>query len=259
MDIAIDIQGFRDLGEKFIPKEIAVVGIESTIIGHWIITPPCAFEELPESSKQENNWLSQYYHGIEWFDGEADLKRVVTQLREIARRTRHIYTRGAEKAVYLQHILSRNISNLEGISPTFKNLSDYESSGCPLHGFRLRNKFHCALHNACKLKRWLVTRENIAPDSQLKIADFVKKKKKNLTQNIVAWLKNNSLVEETVDKGLAKEHTVQENETNNSKNNAKSFSVSYNTRRQLSFESGSGPATANKKVKNYTTRILQGK
>lgn len=250
MDIVIDIQGFRDLCGKFIPKEIAVVGVASPIIGHWIITPPCPFEDLPENVKRENNWLSQYYHGIEWFDGEADLEYVVLQLREIARGSRHIYTRGVEKLLYLQRLLSRNINNLEEISPAFKNLPDCGCNCCPHHGFRQRSKFLCALRNANKLKYWLVTRENsdtvsetTSLEKNTKISDFIKKKnKKNLTHNITEWLKNSP--EE--DEGLAKEERAIQ-EPNNSENNTKSSSAFYNTVRRLLFATES--ATTNKEVK----------
>jgi len=158
MDIIIEIQGFRNVDEKFIPKEVAVVAINATIIGHWIMMPPCPFSDLSERVRRENNWLSRNYHGIEWFDGEANLKYFTLQLREITRQTRYIYTRGQEKARYLCELLSRNVYNLEGISPPFKELPDGEEDGqrCTHHGFRTKAKFLCALRNAYKLKHWLV-------------------------------------------------------------------------------------------------------
>jgi len=42
---------FRNVDEKFIPKEIAVVVINATIIGHWIMMPLCSFNDLPEKVK----------------------------------------------------------------------------------------------------------------------------------------------------------------------------------------------------------------
>jgi len=75
---------------------------------------------------------------------------------------RHIYVRGNEKASYLQNLLSRNIYNLEGISPTFKNLTVEEE--CGHHGFRKFGIFHCALRNAYKLKSWIVVQNNFNND-----------------------------------------------------------------------------------------------
>ena len=158
MDIVIDIQGFRDAEERFIPKEVAVVAINTPIIGQWIIMRPCPFDELSVNSRRENNWLTRNYHGIEWFDGEVNLKHFKQHLREIIRQARYIYSRGHEKVHYLRNLLSKNVYNLEGISPAFKNLPDAEESGhrCTYHGFRAKANFQCALRNAYKIKRWLI-------------------------------------------------------------------------------------------------------
>jgi len=55
MDIVIDIQDFWNVNEKFIPKE-AVVAINATIIGYWIMISPCLFSDLPERVRREINW-----------------------------------------------------------------------------------------------------------------------------------------------------------------------------------------------------------
>jgi len=138
MDIVIDIQGFRDVEENFIPKEVAVLAINAAITGHWIMTSPCPFEDLPVRAKRENNWLTRNYHGIEWFDGDVNPKNFTIHLRDITRHARYIYTRGQEKARYLSNLLSRNVYNLEGISPAFKNLPDFEDRGqrCTHHRFQ---------------------------------------------------------------------------------------------------------------------------
>jgi len=89
---------------------------------------PCPFSDLPERVRRENNWLSRNYHSIE-FDGEANLKYFALQLREITRQARYIYIREQEKARYLSELLSKNVYNLEGISPPFKELADGEENG----------------------------------------------------------------------------------------------------------------------------------
>lgn len=155
MDLVINIQGFRDNCGKFISKEVAVIAIGEPIFGHWIMTPPYLFDDLPEKSKWENNWFTRNYHGIE-FDDETNYEYFALQLREITRQARYIYSRGQEKTHYLRHLLSRNIYSLEEISPTFKNLSEGEENTQRFHhGFRSSgsDKFLCALSNVCKLKR----------------------------------------------------------------------------------------------------------
>ena len=162
MDIVIDIQDFRDAEENFISKEVAVLAVNAAIIGLSILTSPCPFEDLSMRARRENNWLIRNYHGIEWFDGDVNPKNFTIHLRDITRHARYIYTRGQEKARYLSNLLSRNVYNLEGISPAFKNLPDFEDrrQRCTHHGFRTSAELRCALCNAYKLKRWLIIRHS---------------------------------------------------------------------------------------------------
>ncbi|KYN13605.1 hypothetical protein ALC57_14203 [Trachymyrmex cornetzi] len=162
MDIVIDIQGFRDVEDNFIPKEVAVLAINATITWHWIMRPPFPFGKLPERARRENNWLTRNYHGIEWFDGDVNPVYFTIHLRAITRHARYIYTRGQEKSRYLSNLHSRNVYNLEGISPAFKNLPDFGGCGqrSTHHGFRTNVGSHCALRNAYKLKRWLAIRNS---------------------------------------------------------------------------------------------------
>ena len=66
MDIVINIQGFRDVEENFIPKQVAVLVINAVFTRHWIMMLPYPFGDLPERVRRENNWLTRNYHGIEW-------------------------------------------------------------------------------------------------------------------------------------------------------------------------------------------------
>jgi len=99
MDIIIDILGFRNTDEKFIPKEVAIVAINATIIGYWIIMPPCSFSDLPERARRENNWLSRNYHGVEWFDDEVNLKYFMLQLQLHDKPATYIYQRARESSL----------------------------------------------------------------------------------------------------------------------------------------------------------------
>ncbi|KYN17798.1 hypothetical protein ALC57_09902, partial [Trachymyrmex cornetzi] len=185
IDIVIDIQGFRDVEDNFIPKEVAVLAINATITEHWIMRPPYPFGELPKRARRENNWLTRNYHGIEWFDGDVN----------------PIY--------FTIHL--RAITNLEGISPAFKNLSDFGGCGqrCTHHGFRTNVGSHCALRNAYKLKRWLAIRnssdssydslpsencsESDVESEKTNSGNFsikFKNQKNDIFRNIEAWRKN---------------------------------------------------------------------
>lgn len=156
MDYVIDIQGFYDGSNKFIVKEVSVVALEKDYIGHWVATPPCAFEELPGSVRDRNNYLSKKHHGLEWFDGDIPAEQIYAKLRSVTRTARAIYTRGHEKAMLLQAVTSRVITNLEDDAecPAFKDLRP-ESTRCLYHAADARRDFTCSLNRATRLKTWL--------------------------------------------------------------------------------------------------------
>lgn len=163
MDYVIEIQGFRDIEDHFILKEVAILTLGHDYSGHWIAAPPYPFTQLSTRAKHQNNWLSCYYHGIEWFEGDVPYKQVACNLREVARTARRIYTRGREKARLLQDITTRRIINLEEVScPPFKKLPSPDSY-CFHHGVRKEAYFACALNNATILKIWLEKTKELTP------------------------------------------------------------------------------------------------
>jgi len=97
MDIVIDVQGFRNVDEKFIPKEVAI----NVIIGHCIMMSPFS---LSKRVRRENNWLSRNYQA-EWFDGETNHKYFTLQLHEIIRQARYMYQRAKKKKTYVTYVI----------------------------------------------------------------------------------------------------------------------------------------------------------
>ena len=51
----VDIQGFRDLNDKLIPKEVAVIALDHKFFGHWMSVPAHLFSKLSSTAQQQNN------------------------------------------------------------------------------------------------------------------------------------------------------------------------------------------------------------
>lgn len=154
MKLIIDLQGFWDNNEKFIPKEIAIISIDKTILGHWIAQPILPYNQLVPHIKRRNNWVSKYHHGIRWNDGNTPLSEILQIIKNYSIDADIIYTKGQIKSDYLQKLLQREIINLE--EDECPNLVNTDSTTkCIIHG--AKNKFRCSLSNVLQLQHWLAS------------------------------------------------------------------------------------------------------
>ena len=55
MECVIDIQGFINSEKRFVPKEATVLLISENSVGHWIVKPPIAFNDLSLSAQVLND------------------------------------------------------------------------------------------------------------------------------------------------------------------------------------------------------------
>ena len=172
MDFVIDIQGFRDSKGDFIPKEVAVVALKESTISHWIVLPPCKFNELPLCVRATNDYCTTEVHGLQWFEGECTHRQLRQNLQRIARNAQRIYVRGQDKVKYLESCLGRTIINTEKYSgPAFAELNrmfyNEDVPMCNTHALKHHSftKQLCALTKAQHLRAWLRSLNKNNPDS----------------------------------------------------------------------------------------------
>lgn len=160
MDIIIDIQGFVGPQDgEFMPKEIALLSMDASYVGHWIIQPPVPYNDLPEDVRRLNCWLTQCLHGIEWFEGETNARKWRNLIRDITYAAGRIFVCGRNKALYLKSIVSREVYDLEvyTMSSSFNNPESMNFfSKCFLHATRKPQDSICALNKAHKLRSFLM-------------------------------------------------------------------------------------------------------
>ena len=134
--------------------------LQKAVVDHWIIQPPCSFDDLPDDVKQTNTYSAVDIHGIHWFEGNINLRNLHRHLYNIARVSTRIYVRGEEEARYIEMLLGRRICNLETFeSPTFGKLDRIfpQNSVCVTHSLKYfkQKKGFCALFKAIQIKKWL--------------------------------------------------------------------------------------------------------
>lgn len=157
MDCVIDIQGFRDVNNKFIIKEAAVTFLNNHAQGHWVSTPPYPFTELPLKVQIHNNIQTHQVHGLEWFDGDVSSRHLHANLREVARNATTVWVFGAEKAKIIENITARCVVDLALFKCPIETLNpELVTRSCIQHGVQLRRGYPCALARTEFYKVWLL-------------------------------------------------------------------------------------------------------
>lgn len=155
--VFIDLQGFKGNSNNFIAKEIAIV-FNSKEYMNFIIKPPFKYEHLTPEKQKQVNWLSKNYHHLLWEDGSITFKSVLNFLRENTLDAQ-IFVKGAEKKMWTEKILQKNVLNVEDIfykSSITKLEKEYSvHTYCNAH-----NHGTCALKNALLLQKALHFNKN---------------------------------------------------------------------------------------------------
>lgn len=176
MDLVIDIQCCRDAKNNIIPKEVAVISLQGNHLAHWIVLPPYSAKKLPLKIRDENKWLRQSLHGIDWEEGFVSKKILYENLRNITKNYDKVYIRGNEKKKLLENIILNEIINLEEDedTPSFSKLP-WDDSFCVMHATRMTHvAFQCAFNHATRLKKYLLTQRKEKENEQFgDIADFI--------------------------------------------------------------------------------------
>lgn len=151
--LVIDLQGFISNEGRFIPKEVAMMGIEEFKLQHWIIKPPYSRTVFNEFAIKSVEWIEKHHHGILWEEGDVSHKDLRTLLIDKTRGYNILFVKGSLKAQYLEEILSRHVVDLESMGcPALKCLDEFK--GKCLHEKHSDPSKICALQNVFKLVLW---------------------------------------------------------------------------------------------------------
>lgn len=158
MDIVVDMLGMYDKEGRFLPKEIAVVALNQPFMMHWLVEPPYPFSELSADVRRRNDYLTRHYHGLEWYEGDVSCKQVYANLREIARHSRFIHTRGEERAELLRNVTTREVIDLGAVEEPMcpdTSILPRTCNNCMRHALgNMGPNTRCALKRVFALKKW---------------------------------------------------------------------------------------------------------
>lgn len=111
MHAIVDIQGFKDIKNRIIVKELAILTPENQL-QHFIIQPPYKFNDLSPGKQREANWLQRNKHGFKWEDGYLPYHLILSTITPLLQ-NKIIYMKGREKANWLRNFFDNKIAVYE--------------------------------------------------------------------------------------------------------------------------------------------------
>lgn len=150
--IILDVQGFKDLKNEFIIKELAIASRDYTQT--FLIKPPYLFKYLTSDEKRQVRWLERN-RGIYWNEGYIDyreFRRIIVPYLE----NKEIIVKGLEKVNWIKDLcVNCKVSDLG--PEQCPNLSVLHEKYCEGTSNFNCNKHikHCALKNVLCLRKYL--------------------------------------------------------------------------------------------------------
>ena len=137
MRLVLDIQGFKDEKNQFIPKELATYDGEK--IAHFVFKQPFALNLLSPELHKQTLWLMKNHHCINWNAGYTPLHYFAAIVEKITKDVEFVYVKGKEKANYIRKYSAKPIIELDE-QPVLAPSTPY----CVFHS---KSPSMCALSN----------------------------------------------------------------------------------------------------------------
>lgn len=137
MEAVVEFQSFKDNNNRFIIKELAIVGeFYRTQI---VFSPPYGQDRLNDKMQRTARWLSRHFHNIKWDAPGVPYNEKI--LKNLLKPFEVIHTKGLEKAEFLREFHP----NVLVIEECLHVNSSFEVDYCIIHSEKNKN---CALRSA---------------------------------------------------------------------------------------------------------------
>lgn len=151
MSVIVDVQGFKNEHNDFIPKEIAIMSKNHVLV--LLIKPPYPFFNLTRKERLQVAWIERN-RGILWNEGFVPYFEYNALILDFVKDKR-IYTKGGEKVLWLKKILkNESIYNLEDMNcPKLETLYKNYSTSSDIQSC-IYHRNICAFKNVTCLRKW---------------------------------------------------------------------------------------------------------
>lgn len=111
MRMLLDIQGFKDEHNKFLPKELAV--FDGNKVSHYVFKRPFPLQLLSPEAHKQAVWLMKFHHCIPWNTGHTPLYNFSSIVKKLTEDAQFVYVKGQEKADYIRKYCTKPIIELD--------------------------------------------------------------------------------------------------------------------------------------------------
>lgn len=162
MSYILDFQGFKNVNNDFIVKELAIVSTDGQFYELQLFQPPCDFSELPQHLQKQVVWLEKQYHGLYWSSGYKNYNRLKDVFKCITI-DGEMYVKGRDKQKFISNLLSDfkiNVVNLEDLGCPSVNMLKQQTNISSIKPCCFNhNPKHCAYVNVHILLDWWKTEQ----------------------------------------------------------------------------------------------------
>lgn len=157
MSYILDFQGFKNVHNEFVVKELAILSTDGQFYELQLFQPPCDFNDLPQHLQKQVVWLEKQYHGLYWGSGCKNYSSLKDVLKGITL-DGDIYIKGRDKQKFISKLLEElnvNVINLEDLGCPNLNILKQQINlkvmkPCSFN----HNQKHCAYVNVHVLLDW---------------------------------------------------------------------------------------------------------
>lgn len=157
--IFVDLQGFKDINNKFIVKELVIATQQHTEI--YLVKPPYSFSALSVEEKRHVRWIERN-RGYRWSEGIIDYREFHRIIKPHLK-DKKIVVKGEEKIRWVKEISDHeNITDIGDKNiPNLKNLHELYSNDNFNNCLSHKSVKCCALKNVLCIKKWCIENDVI--------------------------------------------------------------------------------------------------
>jgi len=100
-----DFQAFKTLENEYVLKEVALAGVDSNAVLHYLVKAPFSYEALDSVTKERVDYVKRNIHGLCWNSGFIELRHVRKALATALKDAVVVYIKGSERAQFLRGFL----------------------------------------------------------------------------------------------------------------------------------------------------------